>query len=286
MSFEKSSRDLSKANIETFQKFHRFISQGRHDPTRFCVPVGYAEQMIYRQFDANPPAVPAEVPVRTISIDGHNTLVLIPPNQLPAPMGDTRVDNNNTFGSVHSRSGKANPKRPFDHDRATLKAKSDFGKAQIKSGEQRNCEATHEFSPCAAKEREQTISDLRDQNLEAMRMLAELQTATFAANAAHLAIPGQEARFGNRILDNRSSPTAEDEGPVAGPSMPKKKKNATRATRATAAAVVEPIEVIGAEDDDPMSEFAEVAYLQWRLNMELALLSFSRLNLDADPAKD
>jgi len=202
-----------------------------------------------------------EVPVRTTSIDGCNTLVLIPPSQLPVPLGETRVENNRTFGNVHPRSGKANPKRPFDRDRAALKAKGDFGKAQMKSGERHSCEATHAFLPCVAKEREQTISDLREQNLEAMRMLAELQTATFAANAAQLAIPGQEARFGNRVLDNRSSPKAEDEGPVAGPSTPKKKKNATRATRATAAAVAEPVNVIEAEDDDPM-------------------------NLDADPTKD
>jgi hypothetical protein len=35
-----------------------------------------------------------------------------------------------------------------------------------------------------------------------------------------------------------------------------------------------------------MREFAEVAYLQWKLNMELSLLAFSRVDLDADPAEE
>lgn len=93
----------------------------------------------------------------------------------------------------------------------------------MKSGKQHNCEATHMFLPCVAKKYEQMISNLQEQNLEAMRMLAELRMATFAVNAAQLAIPGQEVRFRNHILNNCASPKAEDEGPIAGLSIPKKK---------------------------------------------------------------
>jgi hypothetical protein len=288
MSFNNARRDLFNDNVETFTKFHNIVMQGHHDPLRFCIPVGYSEQMIYRQFDAVPPAVPEGASVCMVYIDRCNTLVLVPPSQLPMPVGRSNADHT-VFGNMHSRNGKANPKQQFDNDRSTQRAKGDFARAQVKSGKLHTCGLSHDFLPCEAKH-DATIKELQAQNEDTMRMLSELQNATMEANAAHMAIPGQEARFANRVLDNRSSPHAEDMPAIAGPSTQKKKKRPTARSSASEASRVEasgtPAEA-NEPEDDAMGESARVAYLLQKLNMVLSILTLSHAEgADIDPSDE
>jgi hypothetical protein len=65
-------------------------------------------------------------------------------------------------------------------------------------------------------------------------MLSNMQDASEDFRARSLAIPGQEARFGNRSLDNRGSRAASEEGPVSGPTEPKKRAVAEQSSDAKA----------------------------------------------------
>jgi hypothetical protein len=147
--------------------------------------------------------------------------VLAPVSNIPRPLGFSsprafearREGFNPTF-----QKGKANPKK-FDFERANASAKFDLTKAQTKSSEPvgcKTCRVSHS-SPCTAK-RDDSFNSLKARNVELAKMLASMQDANEELLARDITIAGQEARFGNRSLDNRAS----EESTIAGPSKPKK----------------------------------------------------------------
>jgi hypothetical protein len=147
--------------------------------------------------------------------------VLAPVSNVPHPLGFSspkvfearREEFNPTF-----QKGKANAKR-FDFERANANTKSDLTKAQAKSGEPIGCRTCrgHHSPPCTAK-RDDSFNSLKARNIELAEMVASMQDANEELLTRSVTIAGQEARFGNRSLDNRAS----EESTIAGPSKPKK----------------------------------------------------------------
>jgi hypothetical protein len=69
---------------------------------------------------------------------------------------------------------------------------------------------------------DESFHSLKARNAELLEMVAHMHEATEELRVRGLTIPGQEAHFGNLLLDNRRLQDNSEENAVAGPNKPKK----------------------------------------------------------------
>jgi hypothetical protein len=188
---------FSELDLETFSRFSAFVSRGEYRPNQ-VIPTGYAEFAVDHQFDVNPPALPEGASVRTLFIDGRNTVVIVPTSHVPPPLGRNarQFEGQNSGFSQFSQKGKSNPKQRFDFDRANANAKADL-KAQTKAGERYPCIACRLSNSHTPAKQDDSFNSLKARNAELLDMLSNVQDASEDFRARSLAIPSQEAQFGN-----------------------------------------------------------------------------------------
>jgi hypothetical protein len=217
--------------------------------------------------------------VRTFYIDGRNTVVLAPVSNVPRPLGfgSPNVFEARREGFIPTfQKGKAHPKK-FDFERANANAKSDLTKAQAKSSEPIGCKTCggHNSLPCTAK-RDDSFNSLKARNIELAEMVARMQDANEELLTRSITIAGQEARFGNRSLDNRAS-----EETIAGPSKPKKSMVAHGPSASDESSAVKPARALRSKNAKEKEAVPEISDLDIKMGQylnDLAIL-FRKIKL-------
>lgn len=208
---------LNTASMPEFQEFATFLHQDKYNPDLDYVPQGYLEWAVGKQFADRPPPFPALSPVTTFVVDGTPTkcLYAVAPRLLMSE--DTRFRKGGPGASVNrgidrasidrSRKGKFDPKRKSSAGGSFNDAQRNVQTASNKNGTHR-VRGFKKSDPHRRTEIHQSFKKRQERKSELELLQAKYQALVAERHNADLTIPGQEAVFGHKVLDNRSNAKA------------------------------------------------------------------------------